>query len=118
MRFRSRSGRHGGFDHNRAADDPTASTLNMPYGLTAQNKDLVAADTANSRLVGFDARNLAMGVAATRLAGWCVTSGGDDRWNLPARDSLCWPCGVAACADTLIVADSGNGRVLVWEAAP
>lgn len=90
----------------------------MPYGLTAQNKDLVAADTANSRLVGFDARNLAIGVAAPRLAGPCVTSRGDNRRNPPARDSLWWPCGVAACEDTLVVAETGNNRVLVPEAAP
>ena len=108
-----------GVDHNRAAYDPTASTLNMPYGVTVQDNRLVIADTANSRLLGFDTRDLAMGVAATRLAGQGdFTAKGDNRWRLPARDSLCWPYGVAACGDTLVVADSGNNRVLVWEAAP
>ncbi len=43
---------------------------------------------------------------------------GHNRWSLPARDSLCWQYGVAACDNTLIVADSGNNRVLMWEAAP
>jgi DNA-binding beta-propeller fold protein YncE len=108
-----------GLDHNRAAYYPTAGTLNMPYGLAVQGNRLVVADTANSRLVGFDTGTLAMGVAATRLAGQRdFTEKGDNRWSLPARDSLCWPYDVAACGDTLAVADSGNNRVLIWEAAP
>jgi NHL repeat len=54
-----------------------------------------------------------------RLAGQRdFTAKGDNRWALPARDSLCWPYSVAACEDTLVVADSGNNRVLVWETAP
>jgi hypothetical protein len=90
----------------------------MPYGLAVQDNRLVVADTANSRLIGFDADILAMGVAATRIAGQRdFTEKGDNRWSRPARDSLCWPYGVAACDGTLVIADSGNNRVLVWEAA-
>jgi hypothetical protein len=108
-----------GLDHNRAAYYPTASTLNMPYGLAVHDNRVVVADTANSRLIGFDVDTLAMDAAATRLAGQRDFTGkGDNRWSLPARDSLCWPYGVAACGDTLVIADSGNNRVLVWEAAP
>jgi DNA-binding beta-propeller fold protein YncE len=106
-------------DRNRAAYDPTASTPNMPYGVTVQDDRLVVADTANSRVVGFDTQGLAIGFAATRLADQRdFTAKGDNRWCLPARDSLCWPYGVAACEDTLVVADSSNNRVPVWEAAP
>jgi NHL repeat len=108
-----------GLDHNRASYYPTASTLNMPYGLAVHGRHLVVADTANSRLIGFETDTLAMGGAATRLAGQRdFTEKGDNRWSLPTRDSLCWPYGVAACDNTLIVADSGNNRVLIWEAAP
>jgi hypothetical protein len=108
-----------GLDHNQAAYYPTASTLNMPYGLAVQDNRLIVADTANSRLVGFDAGSLAMGAAARYLAGQRDFTGkGDNRWSLPARDSLCWPYGVAACEGVLVTADSGNNRVLVWEAAP
>jgi hypothetical protein len=42
---------------------------------------------------------------------------GDNRWGRPVRDSLCWPYGVSACGDTLVVADSGNSRVLLWDLA-
>jgi hypothetical protein len=108
-----------GLDHNRTAYDPTAGALNMPYGLDAHGARLVVADTANSRLLGFDTDDLAMGAAATRLAGQHdFTSKGDNRWGVPRRDSLCWPYDVACCGDTVVIADSGNNRVLLWQAGP
>jgi hypothetical protein len=104
-----------GSAHNRSAYDPTAATLNMPYGITVLGDRLVIADTANSRLLGFDIPGLAMGAAATRLAGQSTFSEkGENRWSAASRDSLCWPYGVAACGSTMVVADSGNNRVLVW----
>ncbi len=109
----------GGVDHNRAAYFPTADALNMPYGVALLGDRLVVADTANSRLLGFDAGTLGMGAAASALAGQNgFGDKGDNRWGDAARDSLCWPYNVAACGGTLVVADSGNNRVLLWEAAP
>jgi NHL repeat len=104
-------------DHNRAAYDPTANALNMPYGLGARNARIVVADTANSRLLGFEADGLAMGATATRLAGQHdFTAKGDNRWGVPRRDSLCWPYDVACCGDVVAIADAGNNRVLLWRA--
>ncbi|HXQ41008.1 MAG TPA: NHL repeat-containing protein [Candidatus Udaeobacter sp.] len=108
-----------GLDHNRGAYHPTAGALSMPYGLTVLGDRLVAADTANSRLVGFDIDRLEMGVEASHLAGQKnFTDKGDNRWQPAARDSLCWPYGAAARGGTLVVADSGNNRVMLWQAAP
>ena len=105
-------------DHNMAAYYPTASALNMPYGLAAFGNTLAVADTANSRLVGFDARTLAMGGRAKRLAGQSAFANkGDNRWSCAKRDSVSWPYSVAASGSTLVIADSGNNRVLLWEAA-
>ena len=88
--------------------------LNMPYGAAFQGERLVVADTANSRLLGFDGER----TAATRLAGQkAFDERGDNRWGRPARDSLCWPYAVSACGNTLVVADTGNDRVLLWDAA-
>lgn len=107
-----------GGDHNRATYYPTASALNMPYGIAAHAGRVVVADTANSRLLGFDTARLAMGAPATHLAGQsALDEKGDNRWRPPARASLCWPYAVAACATTFVIADSGNNRVLLWEAA-
>jgi hypothetical protein len=107
-----------GAEHNRSGYDPTAATLNMPYGLTPQADRLVVSDTANSRLLGFELAGLAMGAPGRWLAGQRdFGKRGDNRWGVATRDSLCWPYAVAACGPTLVVADSGNNRVLLWDAA-
>lgn len=105
-------------DHNQVAYYPTETSLNMPYGLAILGDQLVTADTANCRLVGFDLDNLWMTAPACALAGQdSFHDKGENRWGLVQRDSLCWPYGVAAAGRTLAIADSGNNRVLVWEAA-
>jgi hypothetical protein len=105
-------------EHNRAAYHPDASALNMPYGLAFQGGRLIVADTANSRLLGYRLGDLAMGASATHLAGQPgFSSKGDNRWGPPRPDSFCWPYGVTACGGGLVVADSGNNRVSLWEAA-
>lgn len=107
-----------GTDHNRGGYDPSAAMLNMPYGIALQADCLIVADTANSRLLGFALDDLGMSAPARFLAGQPRFSDkGDNRWRAPARDSLCWPYGLAACGETLVVADSGNNRVLLWDAA-
>jgi hypothetical protein len=106
-------------DHNQAAYYPTAAALNMPYGLTVQRSRVVVADTANSRLVGFDEEALGLNARASFLAGQpSFVDKGDNRWSVATRDSLCWPFGVAAMGDTLAVADAGNNRVLLWRVGP
>jgi hypothetical protein len=108
-----------GLDHNRAAYYPTAAAMSMPYGIAVQGERLVVADTANSRLLAFDLSALAMGVPATGVAGqYGFSDKGDNRWGAATRDSLCWPYNVAACGDTLMIADSGNNRLMLWEALP
>jgi hypothetical protein len=97
---------------------PGAATLNLPYGLTAAGGWLIAADTANSRLLAWRDTALAMGAGATGLAGQAEWSArGDNRWQPAARDSLCWPNGVAARDGMLAVADTGNNRVVLWRLA-
>lgn len=105
-----------GRDHNRAADRPSPASLSMPHGLAARSDCLVVADTANSRLLGFEIGRLGMGEAASRLAGQdSFAEKGENRWQPPSRRSLSWPYGVAACATTLVIADTGNNRVMLWE---
>ena len=109
---------HRGVDHNQAAYYPTPASLNMPYGLAVLGDHLVAADTANCRVVGYDLDDLAMNFPARHLAGQrTFQDKGENRWGLAGRNTLCWPYGVAASGTTLVVADSGNNRVLLWESA-
>lgn len=105
-------------DHNRSSYHPTSSAMNMPYGLTVRDGLLVVADTANSRLLGFELDGLAMDSPALALAGQSLfTDKGDNRWRRAGRNSLCWPYSAVACGTTLAIADSGNNRILLWEAA-
>jgi len=107
-----------GTDHNRGAYDPGAATLNMPYGIATLPRHLVVADTANSRVLGYDLAAVEMGMCADRLAGQReFHQKGENRWERLDRFGLCWPYGIATCGDTAIVADSGNNRVLLWKAA-
>ena len=105
-----------GVDHNRAGYRPGSTALNMPYGLLIYDARLLCADTANSRLVGYPLDGLEMDAAANRLAGQRgFANKGDNRWRMAARDSMCWPFGLAACGNTLAIADTGNNRVLLWD---
>lgn len=103
-------------DHNRGAYYPSASALNMPYGIAVAGDRLIAADTANSRLVAYaDALTRA---EADRLTGQPdFASKGDNAWGPARRDSLCWPYGVSVAGGVAAVADSGNNRVLLWDLA-
>jgi NHL repeat len=105
-------------EHNRARYMPEAASLNMPYAIANSDDWLLAADTANSRLVGWRIDDLAQGAPARFLTGQRdFGSKGDNRWQMPVRDSLCWPYGLDVCGSTAVVSDSGNNRVLLWELA-
>jgi hypothetical protein len=106
-------------DQNQSLYWPNAASLNMPYGLAAVGDWLVVADTANSRLLGWHIDDCRTGAPARALAAQPdFGAKGDNRWQLPQRDSLCWPYGVAAQGDVVVIADSGNNRVLLWRLAP
>jgi hypothetical protein len=92
----------------------------MPYGATVAGRLLVVADTANSRLLAWRIDALTrVGTNACALAAqpdW--NSKGDNRWQTAARDSVCWPYSVSMLGQrTLLVADSGNNRVMLWPLA-
>ena len=107
-----------GNDHNRAGYYPDKRALNMPYGMAIHDGVVFCADTANSRLVGYPRSDLGMDRAAAGLAAQAGFSDkGDNRWSFAARDSVCWPFALAASGTTLAIADTGNNRVLLWEAA-
>ena len=108
---------HARSEANRAGP-PRAGSLNQPFGLAVLGDRLVVADTANSRLLGFALRDLAMGGEAATLAGQdTFGDNGENRWGDMARDSLSWPYGVSACGAQLAISDTGNNRVLLWSGA-
>jgi NHL repeat len=109
-------------EHNQGSYYPDAACLNMPYGATVAGGMLAVADTANSRLLAWRIADLTRdGAPAHALAAqtdW--NSKGDNRWLPAARDSVCWPYSVGTlegAVPMLLVADSGNNRVLLWPLA-
>jgi len=105
----------GVVEHNRGRYWPDAGSVNMPYGVAAGGQWLLVADTANSRLLGWRPAAAAADGPASGLAGQLTFHDkGDNRWQPPVRDSLCWPYGVAVRDGLAVVADSGNNRVLLW----
>ena len=104
-----------GVDHNQSNYFPIAAGLNMPYGIATVGDWLIAADTASSRLVGWHKEDNESGAVARLLAGQpTFQDKGDNRWQLPVRDSMSWPYGLYAKDDMLLVSDSGNSRALLW----
>lgn len=105
-----------GCDFNMVDYYPSAQAVNMPYALAVLGERLVVADTANSRLLAFS--DTSMAAFADRLNGQPdFAAKGDNRWGPAERDTLCWPYGLSARGSVVAVADSGNNRVLIWDAA-
>ncbi|HET9621257.1 MAG TPA: hypothetical protein VFP84_07825 [Kofleriaceae bacterium] len=105
-------------DPVRGTSYPSAATLSMPYGIAVIGDRLAVSDTACSRLIGYARYARSTNALARWLSGqrrFCDK--GDNRWELAARDSVCWPYAISACNDTAVIADSGNNRVLLWDAA-
>ena len=102
-------------DHNESLYWPRADILNMPYGVTTCGSWLLATDTENSRLLGWSTTQPQTAAKAQALAGQpTFHSKGDNQWNFPMRESLCWHYDVQACGNTIVVADSGNNRIQFW----
>ncbi|WP_143467633.1 hypothetical protein [Leptolyngbya ohadii] len=100
---------------------PSATSLNMPYGVAALKDWLLVVDTANSRLLGWqsdgqpDLHSLTGRPADLLLGQPHFRSKGENRdYGLPQRDSFCWCYGIQICGDWVTIADSGNNRVLLW----
>ena len=105
-------------DHNQSLYWPDAQSLNMPYGIASAGDWLITADTANSRLIAWHADDCHTGARARALTGQPdFHAKGDNRWQLPVRDSLCLPYAVEQCDGIAVVADSGNNRIVVWPLA-
>ena len=106
-----------GTEHNQGRYWPGAAAMNMPYAMDAADGRIVVGDTANSRLLGFRAP-FADSADAVELTGQAhFGTKGDNRWGPPVRDSLCWPYGMQIVGDRLVLADTGNHRVVLWDFA-
>lgn len=104
----------------------SGATLRFPYALALDEGGgpggeglLAVADTANNRVLVWDGLPAASGEPASRVLGqFDFAAVGENRWELVAPDTFCWPYGLSLHGGRLAVADSGNNRVMVWSLGP
>ena len=101
-----------------------AGRLRFPYGVTTVDGRLAVADTANNRVLLYDATDVVHDQQPAAVLGQpTYAANGENRWEKVDADTLCWPYGLhwwrpapdQAGPELLAVADSGNNRVVVWE---
>jgi len=97
-----------------APQTPTA--LRFPYAVDIDDDTMVAADTANNRVLVWDHVPSDSTVPADRVLGQPnFAANGENRWDEVGPDTFCWPYGLSLHAGRVAVTDSGNNRVTVWD---
>lgn len=109
------------FDTNAAnGGGPSAATLSSPAHVATDGTWLWAADRANNRVLGWRIATLVSnGTSAQIVLGQATfTDVEPNRGGAIGADTLNLPRGVHADANRLVIADSGNHRVLIWQPVP
>lgn len=109
------------FDTNAAnGGGASASTLSSPAHVASDGTWLWAADRANNRVLGWRIATLVSnGTPAQIVLGQATFTDVDaNRGGAIAADTMNLPRSVHADANRLVVADSGNHRVLIWQPVP
>lgn len=92
------------------------TALRFPYAVDIEGDRMAVADTANNRVLLWDAVPEGSGSPADHVLGQPdFARNGENRWDLVGDDTFCWPYGLRLRGDRLAVADSGNNRVTIWE---
>lgn len=104
------------------AGSPTAATLSGPFGGVAVNSTgdtLFVADTANYRILGYHPIPTSNGGSATFVLGQADLNSRVST-NPPTQATLAQPSSARISSDgsKLVVADTGNNRVLIWNTLP
>jgi hypothetical protein len=92
----------------------TGDRFRFPYAVALHDGGLAVADTANNRVLLWDALPNDGETADHVLAQPTFAANGENRWASVQHDTLCWPYGMSWHGDRLAVADSGNNRVMIW----
>ncbi len=96
----------------------TASKLNAPRGACRTGNSLFIADAGNNRLLRFT-YPLSTAMSADLVLGQSnFTSGLANAGGSPTSSSLNSPYGIYCDSNKLIVADTNNNRVLIWNSLP
>jgi len=99
-----------------------AGRLRFPYGVASVGTELAVADTANNRILLFASTDAVSDDVPHAVLGQPTSAAnGENRWEKVGADTLCWPYGLHwhrasdGTPELMVVADSGNNRVVVWE---
>lgn len=94
---------------------PKANTLNWCYDTCFYQDGLWVADTGNSRILWFDQVPTAHNAAANNLLGQDDFNTGSENkstiWS--TEESLYWPFQICIEGQTMVVADTGNHRIVI-----
>lgn len=105
-----------GSEGRNAKRDADVSTMNVPTGIAAWGEGLAVADAWNHRVLLWRTLPTSDNQAPDIVLG--QDDGGSVEANrgrdAPDAASLHWPYGVAEVNGALVVADTGNRRVLIW----
>lgn len=102
---------------DNATDGISASTLSNPGGIWTDGTRLLVADTDNNRVLVWDTFPTINGEAAD----WVIGQGDKTSSAVavpPNADSLNAPLSVTSNKNQIIIADSGNTRVLIFNSFP
>ncbi len=103
---------------NRYQLKPSANTLNWCYDACFIKNGIAIADTGNSRILIWNEIPFENGAAAHRLAGqehFEVNGESSLSMKLNVENEMYWPFAVNATSDKLVIADTGNHRVLLYD---
>src|SRR5262249_9565341 len=106
-----------------ARDNASASILERPSALAYTGDELFVADSGHNRVLGWSAFPNANGAAADLVLGqsnFKHVAANDDAQTgkdgaTPSARTLAFPSGVAFAGSSLVVSDSLNRRVLVFQ---
>lgn len=102
-----------------AKGEAGAATLNVPTGVAATRDILAVADAWNHRVLIWHGLPETSNCPADVVLGQADFSGMlANRGREPRADTLNWCYGVAILGETLVVCDTGNRRVLIWQKVP
>lgn len=102
------------------AGTPGAATLDGPEAAITDGTRVFVADTSNHRVLIWKKIPAASGVPADLVLGQSGFDGAKPNRgaNVAGADTLALPSGLALVGGALLVADTGNNRVLRWNTLP
>lgn len=98
---------------------PRADTLNWCYGVAIRDGALIVCDTGNRRVLVWETIPTLNGTPADLVLGQGAMDCRDENGGRGVDAcGMRWPHGAAMSGAALLVADSGNNRVMVWHRMP